>query len=88
MLDDWYSLLEASIYWFIWFKTQEDRDFFCSNEYLSKFFNVHRNSIQKAIDKLVDAWIVCRKTVLVGNKKDRYLWICDEDLYNPKLWMY
>lgn len=87
MIDDGYSLLEASLYWLIWFKTQEEREFFCSNEYLGKFFWVHRNSIQRAVDNLVNSWIVGRDTKVIWNNKERILRIIDEDLYCPKLWL-
>lgn len=88
MLLDGYSILEASIYWLIWFSTKDDdREFFASNEYIAEFFCVSIKTAKRAISHLYKDGLIDKDVYLEWNRNHRTMRVVDRDKYDPMLWI-
>lgn len=58
MLHEWFSLIEATLFWFIDFFLSNNDRFYCTNEQLAEMLNVSENTISTAIKSLKDRWLL------------------------------
>ena len=58
MLQNGYSFVESSIFWFLQFFLTNNEKFYCTNEQMAKMLNVNEKTISLAIQKLKDDWLI------------------------------
>lgn len=58
MLQEWYSFVEASIFWFLQFFLTNNEKFYCTNEQIGRMLNVNEKTISLAINKLKEKWLI------------------------------
>ena len=79
MLQNGYSLIEATIYGFIDFFLSNNEKFYCTNEQIGEMLNVGITSVSQAISKLKDNWLIqISYRIKWGGGKIRFIHLSNE----------
>lgn len=78
MLKQWFSLIEATIFWFIDFFLDTNDRFYCTNEQLAELLSTSEKTISLAITKLKERWLLNISYRMKANwGKIRFIQIAD-----------